>query len=69
MSRKGEDDGLSSLTTKMLCEKHNNDLSPLDSAASDAFTFFRELARLSKVRSGLKLRRWTVYVIELMGRS
>lgn len=38
--------GIDSITRKILCTKHNNDLSPLDSAAIDAFDCFRAQARL-----------------------
>lgn len=34
--------GLESITRKMLCSKHNNDLSTLDQAAIDAFDAFRD---------------------------
>lgn len=38
--------GIDSLTRKILCTKHNNDLSPLDSAAIHAFDCFREQQRV-----------------------
>lgn len=52
--------GLSSLTAKILCRKHNSDLSQLDSAGARAFETLREMMRLSNVRAVLKPRRWTV---------
>jgi hypothetical protein len=60
--------GMSSLTAKILCERHNNELSPLDAAASQAFTTFRELARLYEVRLKMKARRWTVVHDRIDGR-
>ncbi len=47
--------GLSNLTSKILCEKHNNILGEeLDSAALDAFNVFRESIRMNQVREKLK---------------
>ena len=46
--------GLGSLVAKILCEKHNNDLGELDSAAKDSFDVFREAVRLNHVRQKLK---------------
>ena len=46
--------GLSSLVAKILCEKHNNGLSELDTAALDSFNVFRECIRLNNVRGKLK---------------
>jgi hypothetical protein len=52
--------GVSSLTAKILCERHNNDLSPVDVAGAHAFDVFREAQKISNVREGMKLRRWKV---------
>lgn len=46
--------GISSLVRKILCQKHNNGLSELDTAALDAFNVFRESIRLNDVRGKLK---------------
>jgi hypothetical protein len=46
--------GLSNLVAKILCKKHNSDLSDLDSAALDAFNIFREAIRLNDVRGRIK---------------
>jgi len=46
--------GLSSLVAKILCEKHNNGLSELDTAALDSFNVFRDCIRLNNVRGKLK---------------
>jgi hypothetical protein len=42
--------GLSSLTKKALCRKHNTQLSPLDSIASHAFGVIRDQTKLSNER-------------------
>lgn len=52
--------GLSNLTAKILCSKHNSDLSELDSTGANAFEAMREMMRLSNVRAKLKPRNWTV---------
>ena len=39
--------GLNALTSKILCSKHNNALSPLDQAAIDVFDAFREQSRVA----------------------
>jgi hypothetical protein len=46
--------GIANLVAKILCEKHNNSLSELDTAAVDAFNVFRESVRLNHVRGKLK---------------
>jgi hypothetical protein len=46
--------GISSLVAKILCERHNNALSELDTAALEAFNVFRESIRLNNVRGKLK---------------
>jgi hypothetical protein len=52
--------GLANLTAKILCTKHNSDLSELDSAAGSAFSAMREMMHLSNVRAGLKPHYWKV---------
>jgi hypothetical protein len=46
--------GVASLVAKILCEKHNNALSELDSAALHGFDVFRESVRLNNVRGKMK---------------
>lgn len=46
--------GIAGLTAKILCVKHNNDLSPIDTAGAQAFATFREIRRLANVREKLK---------------
>jgi hypothetical protein len=45
---------ISGLTAKILCERHNNDLSPVDEAGVRAFSTFREMRRLVNVREKMK---------------
>lgn len=52
--------GLSSLTAKILCVKHNNDLSDVDIAGAHAFDVLREMTMLSNVREKMKPRLWRV---------
>jgi hypothetical protein len=52
--------GISSLTKKILCEKHNNALSPIDSIGQSAFVTMQEFAKLSQVRRRIKTTSWTV---------
>ena len=53
--------GLSGLTSKILCEKHNNDLSDVDTAGIRGFKVLREMRRLANVREKLKQERWRVF--------
>ncbi|MGC1220935.1 MAG: hypothetical protein WA872_04030, partial [Candidatus Sulfotelmatobacter sp.] len=46
--------GIAGLTAKILCVKHNNDLSPIDTAGAQAFATFREIRRLANVREKQK---------------
>lgn len=43
--------GLESLTTRALCVKHNNDLSPLDALGAHAFDILRQQTKLTNERS------------------
>jgi len=52
--------GLSSLTAKILCTKHNSDLSELDAEAGKAFSHFREMRRLANVREKMRPRQWNI---------
>ncbi len=49
---------LSGLTRKILCVKHNSDLSTADDAGIRAVEEFRELVRLGMARSNAKPRQW-----------
>ena len=51
---------LSSLTSKILCIKHNNELSEVDEAGGIAFKVLREMTRLSNVREKMKPRIWHI---------
>lgn len=48
--------GLSSLTSKMLCKKHNNQLSQVDEEGARAFSTFRKMMRITKVRRKIKMK-------------
>lgn len=52
--------GLSSLTKKILCTKHNSDLSEIDAAAGVAMNMLREATRLMNIRVERNIRRPTV---------
>lgn len=52
--------GLSRLTAKILCEHHNNSLSPVDDAGARAFAVLREMRRLANVRERMKPQRWNI---------
>jgi hypothetical protein len=58
--------GVASLTAKILCERHNNNLSPVDSSAAKSFDELRKMTRLKNVREGMKAHRWNVkrYVLD-----
>jgi hypothetical protein len=59
--------GIINLTAKILCRKHNSDLSPVDASAGDSFATLREVTRLKNVREGMKPIRWTVKKYHLDG--
>lgn len=52
--------GLASATAKILCRKHNSDLSPVDVAGLAGFQGLAEFHRLHGVRVALAQRRWAV---------
>jgi hypothetical protein len=60
--------GISALTAKILCETHNNVLSPVDTAGAKAFSVFREMMRLTNVRGQMKPRVWNVVKYRINGR-
>jgi hypothetical protein len=51
--------GLASLTAKILCSKHNNDLSKTDSAAAATGKAFKQATELSRFRQQFKRTNWT----------
>jgi hypothetical protein len=51
--------GLASLTAKILCSKHNNDLSVADSAAASATRAFEEALALHKFREQFRPTYWS----------
>ena len=59
--------GLASLTGKILCRKHNSELSELDTTVKQAFETFDESMQLFQVRSKLKGRRWTIKTFTIDG--
>lgn len=59
--------GLSSLTSKILCQKHNSDLSILDSEAANTFKKIREFSRITNVRRNLKNKNLNVLEYEING--
>ncbi len=46
--------------SKVLCRKHNSQLSPLDAEAGRTFAMWREIDRLQQARAKLTPRRWNV---------
>jgi hypothetical protein len=60
--------GLSGLTAKILCVKHNNDLSPIDTIGGKAFETLQEVTRLSNVREKKK-QVWTVKKYRIDGKG
>src|ERR1700735_3110067 len=52
--------GLSGLTSKILCGKHNSDLSGVDTSGGEAFDALRQLRRLCNVREKWPDRRWSL---------
>lgn len=59
--------GLAALTGKILCQKHNSELSELDDNVKRAFETFDESMQLFQVRSKLQGRRWTIKVFTIDG--
>jgi hypothetical protein len=60
--------GLSSFTSKILCKKHNEDLSPVDDGGSSAFRVFREMRRLANVRRSIRPQIWKVVRYSISGK-
>lgn len=59
--------GLSSVTAKILCRKHNNDLSPIDEAGAAAFDAIRQSTRLGNLRSKVRTTYWHVRQFRIDG--
>lgn len=59
--------GLANLTAKILCKKHNSELSEIDSIGGSAFGIFREVQRLTEVRTKLKHIRWKIQRFSIDG--
>lgn len=59
--------GLGSLTAHILCDKHNNDLSPLDEAASKAFKTLTAMTILTNARTKKPARKWKRVRYEIDG--
>jgi len=59
--------GIASLTSKVLCVKHNNALSEVDAAGAHAFDVLREMRKLSNVRRKLRPKRWNVVRFTING--
>jgi hypothetical protein len=59
--------GLAALTGKILCQKHNSELSELDAAVKQAFETFDESMRLFQARSKLQGRRWAIKTFNIDG--
>jgi hypothetical protein len=59
--------GLAALTGKILCRKHNSELSELDSAVKRAFEILDSSLQLFQLRSKLKSRRWTIQTYTIDG--
>lgn len=63
--RDGKRVGINSVVSKILCKKHNNALSPLDSAAKQAFQALRDFTAISNKRTTQRLRKWKVVRLEI----
>jgi hypothetical protein len=59
--------GLAALTGKILCQKHNSELSELDETVKQAFETLDESMRLYELRGKLKARRWTIKTFAIDG--
>lgn len=59
--------GLASFTGKILCRKHNSELSELDTAVKRAFETLVASMQLFNVRGKLKSRRWAIKTFTIDG--
>lgn len=62
---------IKSLASRILCEKHNNALSPLDKIGINSMNTFREVSRLWRARSDANTpeKRWTKRTFRIDGRG
>lgn len=60
--------GVAGLVRRILCERHNSNLSELDSAMLKCFEAIRESARLNELRSKFRYSTWTIKRFEVDGR-
>jgi hypothetical protein len=63
------DTHIDNLVAKVLCKKHNAELSPLDDALIDLINAIREIERLRGVRAGIARKKWlpTRFVVDGVG--
>lgn len=59
--------GIAKLVSRILCEAHNNALSPLDTAAGETATTLRTMDHLRETRSKLRQHYWKVKSFEIDG--
>src|SRR5437899_5988102 len=59
--------GLAALTRKILCTKHNSDLSEIDAAAGESMNTLREATRLMNLRVELRIKRPTIKRFHVAG--
>src|SRR5580704_164600 len=66
---KGQDRyiSISGLTSKILCEHHNNALSPVDEEGARAYRIAKEMVRLSYERGKQKAHRWNIKRLAIDG--
>ena len=61
---------INNLTSRILCEKHNNALSPLDKIGVRSMNTFRDVSRLWRARSDANTtKRWTKQTFQINGRG
>ena len=59
--------GLANLTAKILCRKHNTELSPIDDAGAAAFDALRQSTRLANMRAKVRTTYWHVETFRING--
>ena len=59
--------GLGALTAKVLCRRHNSELSPVDQAGIDAFSTIQRMADFASERSRSRPRKWKLKRFEIDG--
>jgi len=60
---------LASLTSKILCKKHNSLLSEIDRAGIHSFNILQKVEKISKVREKIRPKRWNVVKDEINGKK